>query len=141
MNAQGIMKKTDAISADFRKRMSYRIPQKMNADQSSAKIQSFKQQFDNLRNEAAKLDTQINDIMDNQESINIELDTSESLENDLNINIEKEQKRAGRDPRKGKQDQKIRTDSSGICRIRAKIYDLSRKILPVSAKRSINSGQ
>ena len=51
---------------------------------------------------AAKLDTQINDIMDNQESINIELDTSESLENDLNINIEKEQKRAGRDPRKGK---------------------------------------
>lgn len=30
--------------------------------------------------------------MDNQESINIELDTSESLENDLNINIEKEQK-------------------------------------------------
>ncbi len=32
--------------------------------------------------------------MDNQESINIELDTSESLENDLNINIEKEQKRA-----------------------------------------------
>ena len=64
----------------------------MNADQSSAKIQSFKQQFDNLRNEAAKLDTQINEIMDNQESINIELDTSESLENDLNINIEKEQK-------------------------------------------------
>ncbi len=48
----------------------------MNADQSSAKIQSFKQQFDNLRNEAAKLDTQINEIMDNQESINIELDTS-----------------------------------------------------------------
>ena len=30
--------------------------------------------------------------MDNQESINIELDTSESLENDLNLTIEKEQK-------------------------------------------------
>ena len=42
------------------------------------------------------------EIMDNQESINIELDTSESLENDLNINIEKEQKELEDDPRKGK---------------------------------------
>ena len=64
----------------------------MNADQSSARIRSFRQQFDNLRNEAAKLDAQITEIMDNQESINIELDTSESLENDLNLTIEKEQK-------------------------------------------------
>ena len=82
--------------ADFQQQLQQQYVEqntaKMNADQSSAKIQSFKQQFDNLRNEAAKLDTQINEIMDNQESINIELDTSESLENDLNINIEKEQK-------------------------------------------------
>ena len=79
-------------SAELQKAYVVQNTAKMNADQSSAKIQSFKQQFDNLRNEAAKLDTQINEIMDNQESINIELDTSESLENDLNINIEKEQK-------------------------------------------------
>ena len=84
--------KTDAISTELQKAYVVQNTAKMNADQSSAKIQSFKQQFDNLRNEAAKLDTQINEIMDNQESINIELDTSESLENDLNINIEKEQK-------------------------------------------------
>ena len=30
--------------------------------------------------------------MENQESINVELDTSESLENNLNVDIEKEQK-------------------------------------------------
>ena len=88
----GYYEKTDAISAELQKAYVVQNTAKMNADQSSAKIQSFKQQFDNLRNEAAKLDTQINEIMDNQESINIELDTSESLENDLNINIEKEQK-------------------------------------------------
>ena len=88
----GYYEKTDAISAELQKAYVVQNTAKMNADQSSAKIQSFKQQFDNLRNEAAKLDIQINEIMDNQESINIELDTSESLENDLNINIEKEQK-------------------------------------------------
>ena len=73
----GYYEKTDAISAELQKAYVVQNTAKMNADQSSAKIQSFKQQFDNLRNEAAKLDTQINEIMDNQESINIELDTSE----------------------------------------------------------------
>lgn len=69
----GYYEKTDAISAELQKAYVVQNTAKMNADQSSAKIQSFKQQFDNLRNEAAKLDTQINEIMDNQESINIEL--------------------------------------------------------------------
>ena len=88
----GYYEKTDAISTELQKAYVVQNTAKMNADQSSARIRSFRQQFDNLRNEAAKLDAQITEIMDNQESINIELDTSESLENDLNLTIEKEQK-------------------------------------------------
>ena len=72
----GYYEKTDAISTELQKAYVVQNTAKMNADQSSARIRSFRQQFDNLRNEAAKLDAQITEIMDNQESINIELDTS-----------------------------------------------------------------
>ncbi len=64
---------------------------KMNADQAQAKIRSAKNLSDDIRQEAADLEKQINDILDNQESISVELETSESLEDSLNEKIERNQ--------------------------------------------------
>lgn len=43
------------------------------------------------RRKQTSLDAQITDIIDNQESINVELDTSETLEQELTRQIEAEQ--------------------------------------------------
>ena len=64
---------------------------KMNMDQSQAKIRAAANLEEDIRKEAEELENQITDIMDNQESISVELDTSESLESDLTAQIETEQ--------------------------------------------------
>ncbi|MGN1267662.1 MAG: chromosome segregation protein SMC, partial [Dorea sp.] len=64
---------------------------KMNVDQTQAKIRAAKNLSDDIRQESKDLDEQITNIMDNQDSINVELETSEYLEHELNEKIEKEQ--------------------------------------------------
>ncbi len=64
----------------------------MNADQAAAKIKNARELAESLGEEAAKIDSQITDIADNQESINVELDTSQRLEQELTEQIEQEQK-------------------------------------------------
>ena len=63
----------------------------MNADQAMAKIKNAKEMSETAQKEADELDAQITDIIDNQESINVELDTSETLEQELTRQIEAEQ--------------------------------------------------
>ena len=46
---------------------------------------------EDIQKEAQDLDRQITDIVDNQESINVELDTSQKLETQLTAKIEEEQ--------------------------------------------------
>ncbi len=65
---------------------------KMNVDQAAAKMKAARNMSDDIRQEAEELDRQITDIIDNQESINVELDTSEKLEADLSIQIEADQR-------------------------------------------------
>ena len=65
---------------------------KMNVEQARNKIQIAKELSENVRRETDELDQQITDISDNQESIAVELDTSESLEAELTKQTEADQK-------------------------------------------------
>ncbi len=64
---------------------------KMNIEQAKAKICAAKNTSNDIREEGRQLENQITDIMDNQESISVELDTSEQLEADLSLKVEEEQ--------------------------------------------------
>ena len=56
-----------------------------------SKIEAANQTALEIQKETQQLDQEISDIMDNQQSINVELDTSEQLERDLNKQIEEGQ--------------------------------------------------
>ena len=60
---------------------------KMNVEQSKKRIAAAMETAGNVRRETEELDRQITDISDNQESIALELDTSESLEQELTVNV------------------------------------------------------
>ena len=64
---------------------------KMNVDQAKGKIHAAGNMTEDIQKESEELDRQITDIIDNQESINVELDTSESLETELSSQIENDQ--------------------------------------------------
>lgn len=87
----GYYEKMDEISAKLQKAYVIQNTAKMNADQAEAKIQNAEELARATSTEEEKLDAQITDIIDNQESINVELDTSKKLENELTEQIEKEQ--------------------------------------------------
>ncbi len=88
----GYYEKMDEISTKLQKAYVIQNTAKMNADQTAARIQNVRELAESLGEEAAKIDSQITDIADNQESINVELDTSERLEQELTEQIEQEQK-------------------------------------------------
>ncbi len=88
----GYYEKMDEISARLQKAYVIQNTAKMNADQAAAKIRNARELAESTKAEAEKLDAQITDIIDNQESISVELDTSEKLEKELTIQIEEEQK-------------------------------------------------
>ncbi len=56
-----------------------------------ARFEAANQTALEIQKETQQLDQEISDIMDNQQSINVELDTSEQLERDLNKQIEEGQ--------------------------------------------------
>lgn len=64
---------------------------KMNIEQANARIRALKNTSEDMREESVKLNQQITDIIDNQESINVELDTSEQLESQLSAQVEEAQ--------------------------------------------------
>ena len=64
---------------------------KMNMDQTQSKIRAARNTAEDIRNESDTLEKQISDILDNQESISVELETSELLEQNLTDQIEKDQ--------------------------------------------------
>ena len=88
----GYYEKMDEISMKLQKAYVIQNTAKMNADQAAAKIKNARELAGSLGEEAGRLDGQITDIADNQESINVELDTSQRLEQELTEQIEQEQK-------------------------------------------------
>ncbi len=87
----GYYEKMDALAGELQKAYVIQNTAKMNADQSESRIKHTRELEKDLNEENCKLDAQITDIIDNQESINVELDTSETLENDLSEKIKEEQ--------------------------------------------------
>ena len=87
----GYYEKIDEISGKLQRDYVIQNTAKMNADQAMAKIKNAKEMSETAQKEADELDAQITDIIDNQESINVELDTSETLEQELTRQIEAEQ--------------------------------------------------
>lgn len=85
--------KIDEISEKLRKAYVVQNTAKMNLDQTTSRINSAKDQARAIRMESADLDRQITEIMDNQESITVELDTSEALEHQISEQIEAYQKK------------------------------------------------
>ena len=87
----GYYEKMDEISGKLQRDYVIQNTAKMNAEQALAKIKNTKEMSETAQKEADELDAQITDIIDNQESINVELDTSETLEQELTRQIEAEQ--------------------------------------------------
>ncbi len=88
----GYYEETTRLSGELQKAYVIQNTAKMNFDQTEAKIRSVCNTLEDIEKEAKELDDQITNIMDNQESINVELDTSEQLEEELSGGIEEEQK-------------------------------------------------
>ncbi len=88
----GYYEQIDEIGVKLQKAYVIQNTAKMNADQTAARIRNAKDLVQATKAEEEKLDAQITDIMDNQESISVELDTSEKLEHELTLQIEEEQK-------------------------------------------------
>ena len=88
----GYYEKMDEINNKLQKAYVIQNTAKMNADQAAAKIRNSRELAESMGEEAKKLDDQITEIVDNQDSINVELDTSERLEQELTKQIEEEQK-------------------------------------------------
>ena len=85
----GYYEKTDAISTELQKAYVVQNTAKMNVEQARSKITLAKEASESVRRETTELDQQITDISDNQESITVELETSEKLEEELSAEIEK----------------------------------------------------
>lgn len=64
---------------------------KMNVEQSKSRIEASLETLKHAKNEADELDRQVTDISDNQESIALEMDTSERLEKELTEEVAKAQ--------------------------------------------------
>ena len=90
-NRSGYYDKIEQIKDLLQKAYVRQNTAKMNADQAKSKIEAANQTALEIQKETQQLDQEISDIMDNQQSINVELDTSEQLERDLNKQIEEGQ--------------------------------------------------
>lgn len=87
----GYYEKVEEIKEQLQKSYVVQNTAKMNADQAGARVKASRDLVEDIQKEAQDLDRQITDIVDNQESINVELDTSQELEVQLTAKIEEEQ--------------------------------------------------
>ena len=78
----------ESINSRLQKAYVQQNTAKMNFDQANAGVNQAKEASEGSRKELEELDAKITEISDNQESINVELDTSENLEQSLNQEIE-----------------------------------------------------
>ena len=82
----------DEIGKKLREAYVLQNTAKMNLEQAMTRIARSLETAERIRNEGEELDRQITDISDNQESIALELDTSESLEKELTQKVSAVQK-------------------------------------------------
>ena len=82
----------DEIQQELRKASVLENTAKMNVEQTRIRMEEGKQRLDGYASEQKKLELELQQIRDNEESIQMELETSENLEQDLNARIEELQK-------------------------------------------------
>ena len=87
----GYYEEIERIKDDLQKAYVVQNTAKMNVDQAKARARASRDLVEDIQKEAQDLDQQITDIVDNQESINVELDTSRELEKELSRKIEEDQ--------------------------------------------------
>lgn len=87
----GYYEEMDRINEELQRAYVVQNTAKMNADQAAAKMKAAENTAEDIRKETEELDGQITEIVDNQESISVELDTSEQLEAELGSQVEKDQ--------------------------------------------------
>jgi chromosome segregation protein len=88
----GYYAKIEEIKAELQKAYVVQNTAKMNMDQMIAKKTQAKDSVKQIHQEGAELEAQIQEIKDNHESIQVELEISEQLEKELNLNSNVNQK-------------------------------------------------
>lgn len=88
----GYYEQIERINNELQKAYVIQNTAKMNLDQAESKIHAIYNNLEDTEAESLNLEQQIIDIGDNQESISVELDTSEQLESKLSVQIEEAQK-------------------------------------------------
>lgn len=77
----------DEIQKELRKASVLENTEKMNVEQTQVRQREAKERYDRFREEQAGLERQLRTIAENEESIQMELETSQSLEQELNTAI------------------------------------------------------
>lgn len=88
----GCYNQIENIKQELQKSYVIQNTAKMNLSQTIAKQNESKQLFVSIQSESKELEKQVEEIIENQDSINVELETSEALEKSLSTQIEEQQK-------------------------------------------------
>ena len=119
----GYYEKVEEIKEQLQKAYVVQNTAKMNADQAGARVKASRDLVEDIQKEAQDLDRQITDIVDNQESINVELDTSQELENQLTAKIEEEQAVLDQEHEVETEKQKVAEEMHLVCAGLEQKYD------------------
>ena len=119
----GYYEKVEEIKEKLQKAYVVQNTAKMNADQAGARVKASRDLVEDIQKEAQDLDRQITDIVDNQESINVELDTSQELEVQLTAKIEEEQAVLDQEHEVETEKQKVAEEMHLVCAGLEQKYD------------------
>ena len=119
----GYYEKVEEIKEQLQKAYVVQNTAKMNADQAGARVKASRDLVEDIQKEAQDLDRQITDIVDNQESINVELDTSQELEVQLTAKIEEEQAVLDQEHELETEKQKVAEEMHLVCAGLEQKYD------------------
>ena len=119
----GCYEKVEEIKEQLQKAYVVQNTAKMNADQAGARVKASRDLVEDIQKEAQDLDRQITDIVDNQESINVELDTSQELEVQLTDKIEEEQAVLDQEHELETEKQKVAEEMHLVCAGLEQKYD------------------
>ncbi|WP_346708304.1 chromosome segregation protein SMC [Massilistercora timonensis] len=119
----GCYEKVEEIKEQLQKAYVVQNTAKMNADQAGARVKASRDLVEDIQKEAQDLDRQITDIVDNQESINVELDTSQELEVQLTAKIEEEQAVLDQEHEVETEKQKVAEEMHLVCAGLEQKYD------------------
>lgn len=111
----GHYEKIEEIKRELQKSYVVQNTAQMNLDQAEVRVAAAKNTLEDIRRETEELNRQISQIVDNQESINVELDTSEKLEAELNEKVKAAQSDLEREKETESSRQKVSEKIHLVC--------------------------